>query len=344
MVTVLAPSWQGLSFVRAGFFLAPLGSSASRPQNEELERLKQENQMLRTQMGSMREWLVFEERIEEQLQRLKSIAGHTGDDFFRRRGEELCRSLDLQMQSLPAKVIFREPDSWSSSIWLNVGEKDNRALKKIVVAKNSPVLAGSSLVGIIEEVRESKSRVRLITDSSLAPSVRAVRGSLQNRWLVQQIDRLLELLQLREEPYSNQTAQNLFALKQSIALQETDLYLAKGELHGSSQPLWRSRGQVLHGAGFNYDFADEEGPGRDLRTGASLDSARDVSPVPLIKLGDLLVTSGLDGVFPAGLPVATVIKVHSLREGACSYELEARPTAGDLDSLSDLFVLAPCTP
>ncbi len=28
-----------------------------------------------------------------------------------------------------------------------------------------------------------------------------------------------------------------------------------------------------------------------------------------VKVGDQLVTSGLDGVFPAGLPVATVVRV-----------------------------------
>ena len=45
------------------------------------------------------------------------------------------------------------------------------------------------------------------------------------------------------------------------------IYLAKGELYGSSKPLWRTQRHQLKGTGFNYDFADGEGPARDLQTG-----------------------------------------------------------------------------
>ena len=104
--------------------------------------------------------------------------------------------------------------------------------------------------------------------------------------------------------------------------------LAKGELHGRSRPLWRSHEHLLRGVGFNYDFADEEGPARDLRS-------------PILKVGDLLVTTGLDGVFPPGLQVGNVTKIFPLKEGDYYYELEALPTAGDLDELSYMFVLKP---
>ena len=97
---------------------------------------------------------------------------------------------------------------------------------------------------------------------------------------------------------------------------------------------------MLKGIGFNYNTADEEGPSRSLRTGKPLG----VSAAPesaLIQAGDLLITSGLDGVFPPGIPVAIATKIASLKEGSYSYELEAKPAAGDLNDLQSVFVLPP---
>ena len=113
------------------------------------------------------------------------------------------------------------------------------------------------------------------------------------------------------------------------------MYLAKGEIFGSSSPLWRSRSPILKGIGFNYDFADEEGPARDLRTGEPYGrkGKKNLSPcLPRGHSGD----NGLDGVFPAGYRVAMVSKVHMLKEGASSYEIEAVATAGNLDEIPAL--------
>jgi rod shape-determining protein MreC len=49
----------------------------------------------------------------------------------------------------------------------------------------------------------------------------------------------------------------------------------------------------------------------------------------------------LDGVFPPGLDVATITKIHPLKEGDYYYELEAKPTAGNMYNLSYVFVIPP---
>jgi cell shape-determining protein MreC len=255
-------------------------------------------------------------------------------EFFKRRSAELYQALDLQLQSLPAKVIYREPGSWSSSVWLNVGEKQNESIGKIVVAKNSPVLSNGAIVGVVEYVGRSQCRVRLITDSGLVPSVRAIRGSEQNRLLLEHLDALTSGLQFREDLFSAKAAtdellQQLHILKQHLMHSANDIYLAKGELYGSSAALWRSRSQILHGVGFNYDFPDAEGPARDPRTSG------------ILKIGDLLVTTGMDGVFPPGFKVATITKIAQLREGATSYEIEAKACAGNLDQLKHVLILPP---
>ncbi|NGX44525.1 MAG: hypothetical protein K1060chlam3_00693, partial [Candidatus Anoxychlamydiales bacterium] len=294
----------------------------------EMEKLLLENTMLKNQINGIYEWLFFENRIEDQVDKFKVL--NEGDqkdiylkDFFQRRAEELKEILKVEYQALSAKVIFRSPSSWSSSIWINVGEKNNEQLSKLIIAKNSPVVIGNSLVGIVEYVGQNLSRVRLITDSGFIPSVRAVRGSIQDKSLLNIIESLKNHVYARDNLfYSKDEKENfldkLISLNSRLTNQKEDKYLAKGELHGSSQPLWRSKGTKLKGVGFNYDYADEEGPARDLKSGKIIldpESKR----VALIEKGDLLVTTGMDGIFPKGLNVALVTKVYDLEDGDYAY-------------------------
>jgi cell shape-determining protein MreC len=96
----------------------------------------------------------------------------------------------------------------------------------------------------------------------------------------------------------------------------------------------------LKGTGFNYDFSDEEGSSRDLRSGQS-HARPDDPPIPILKVNDVLATTGMDGIFPPGFEVAVVKKIGLLKEGDYFYELEASPIAGPLDELSLVFVLPP---
>jgi hypothetical protein len=173
-----------------------------------------------------------------------------------------------------------------------------------------------------------------------------VRGQEQNRYLLEHLDALNLALELREDLFVSEEegrllAQSLHRLKATLLQNSGEFYLAKGELRGTSHPLWRSRSQVLRGTGFNYDFPDPEGPARNLRSGEPYDVSRKNEAIPLLLPGDLLVTTGLDGIFPSGLRVATVSRVETLKEGASSYEIEAISTAGSLDELTHVFVLPP---
>ena len=328
VVGLLSPAWLALSSDKA----------SSPEENKQMQGHEQ-----------IREWLLSEEHVEEECQRLEKLrrAGHCEGpwkEFFARRALELNRRLELQVLAIPASVIFREPAAWSSAVWIDIGEEQNRNLKQKIIAKNSPVLSGVSLVGVVEYVGEHRSRVRLITDARLTLAVRAVRGREQNRQMLEQIEALIFALKRRGDLFTSEEEESaLFAqlteLSQKLDRAAEDRYLAKGELFGCNAPLWRSRGQLLKGVGFNYDFADVEGPARDLRTGEPYDPAWKKESIALIKAGDILITSGLDGICPAGLRVALVSKVQPLKEGASSYEIEAASTAGDLDSLSHVRVL-----
>ncbi len=241
---------------------------------------------------------------KENIENQELVQLHLENHLLRNEISQLTELLHLQMKDLPeavpARVIYRSLSSWNSSLWINVGEEDNHQLRRDIILKNSPVTLGTAVVGVIDYVGKHQSRVRLITDTGLTPSVRAVR----------EVDGELRRL-------------------------------AKGELHGSSHPLWRSQAQILHGSGFNYDFPDEFGPARDLRTGFPFNADQNATPISLIQPNDLLITTGMDGVFPSDLHVATILEITPLKEGDYTCSLTARPVVDNLDDLSLVFVIAP---
>lgn len=347
-VAAVGPSWRMVNFLKESFFkittILPSGGFQTPPSiTRELEVLRHENHSLRSQIELLRQYLVSEQLLQQQIEQLKKF--NLEDPFFYRRASELVRLIELQAHAISGKVVFREPASWSSSLWINIGERNNQLVGKTIIAKNSPVIVGTSVVGIIEYVGHSRSRVRLITDSGLVPAVRVLRGAEQNRVLLEQIKTVLASLEARSDlGGSKEAAQVLKLLENSLGEEKATLYLAKGELYGSSFPLWRSRGYHLHGVGFNYDFADEEGPQRNLKTGEPINALGMGQSIELVKAGDILVTTGMDGVFPANLRVAQVTAVHPLREGACSFDLEAKALISDLDNLAFVTVLPPMEP
>lgn len=254
--SLLSPIWIAMTDAKlatSGW----LSGSAGIDQHEELNRLILENQRLQTELKQLQELLPDNIPHDENV--------------------------------ISAKVIYRSPTTWDSSLWVNVGSDTAKGM----IGKNSPVVIGSSVVGVVDYVGAKQSRIRLITDSGLTPSVRVKR----------EVDKSVK-------------------------------WLAKGLLQGGGR-----NAQTLHGTGFNYDFPDSEGSERDLRTGKPPKSTS--KGMPLVKVGDLLVTTGMDGIFPPGLSVAHVIKLLPLKEGDYYIELEAKPAVESLNELSLVFILPP---
>lgn len=246
--------------------------------------------------------------------------------------------LKMSMQPLSAmegaevgRIIYRTPSLWHTVFWIDLGERD--------VEMNSPVVVGNSVVGVIDYVGKRQSRVRLITDASLHLAVRVSRGEDPYKKVREDIDALLKDLEWFENDNVDRATSVAFLqnLKNYYNSSEGRHLLAKGELHGSSQPLWKKKGQLLTGIGFNLDFEDADSCARDLRTGMS--PSQEEPCLPILQKHDLLITSGLDGVFPEGLLVAVVKDIQWLQEGDYYYNLIAEPTAGNLADLSSVTVL-----
>lgn len=280
-ISFLAPGWNILTYYK--------NSAASLMETVFTSKIFLENSMHLTLREQIEQLQLQNELLRLELRRVRGF-----------QHQEAAFNQLSTMESIPARVIFRSPQSWHSSLWINVGSSSNEGNDKPIVAKNSPVLIGDCVVGVLDYVGKNQSRVRLITDSSLVLSVRVLREEGNGKW-----------------------------------------FLAKGELHGGSAPLWRGYKEKLKGIGFNYDFSDEKGPARDLRTGAPLKKDSRFPPMLLISVKDLLVTTGMDGVFPEGLKVAEVTRINSLKEGDYYYELEAKSLAGNLEDISLVFIISP---
>lgn len=342
-VASFAPAWNVAHRFKTYLYDRPFLRSETRAPLE-VSELKIESQSLRSQLETQQAWKQWAQHLESQLAALQQLKIDIHQPFFQRRWEEMNDLVQRQFFAILAPVIYRDPSSWSSSLWIQAGQKDNESLGRVIVGKNSPVVIGSSLVGVVEFVGWQQSRVRLITDSGLIVSVRAARGKWQDRELSQLVRSLEDRVSSRQDlPLSPQEKDYFLSVLERLQGHAgfEDGYYAKGHLQGSSSPFWRARGLSLKGVGFNYDYSDQEGPSRELRTGKPIGASG--SAVPILQEGDLLVTSGLDGVFPAGIQVAVVTDIAPLSEGAYSYDLEARPSASYFNDLQNVFVLPPLT-
>lgn len=343
-VSLLAPFWHQLLA-----FKSPIASdlsSSSDAYDEEMERLRLENALLKEEILHVKGMMQHEVALLSSLKGLNEQIEKARQAMKFRHAHELEKLLEVHLKIVPASIIFRSPASWNSSMWINVGRKTNEELGIQVIAKNSPVLIGTSVLGVVDYVGERQSRVRLITDTGLTPAVRVARGGINQRRLKEKVESVAAVLSqdgggIEDSMLREEAEHILLRAAAHIPVDAEDMLLAKGEVHGSSMPLWRSQRHLLKGIGFNYDFADGEGPARDLRTGEPLGEDEGIQSVPIVEAGDLLITSGMDGVFPPGLSVAEVTKVHPLQEGDYYYEIDAKPAVGNFDDLSLVFVIPP---
>jgi len=306
----------------------------------EYDLLKTENKQLKEQLENVQAYLASHEHIESQKIQLEQLRGNVDENhalFFKRRSQALSDRIDLQLHSVQAKVVYRNPTSWIEFAWINVGENENEKLGLPIIRKNSPVLSYGSVVGIIEKVEKTRSLVRLITDPAFTVSVRVSRGLENRRVLTHALNHLIQQLTPYKE-YSTVCSQ-IHAITEGLSRDGINRYLAKGEIKGGSASLWRSGKKILRGEGFNYDYADEEGPALNLRTGLPYSEKATETTTPLIQTGDLLITTGYDGLFPQGLPVAWVKKVHPIDDASISFNIDAIPLHSDLDRLEHVTIL-----
>lgn len=327
---------QRLEKIRGPFFgFEELFAAASKDaKGLELAELKSENMHLKSQLDEVKGYLLSEDHVESIFQKCIKYENDYDLEFsayYKRRLDGVAELLSHAKWQVTANVIYREPSNWSSAIWVDAGETHNKMYKKKIIAVDSPVIFGDHLVGVVEKVDKYKSLVRLITDSRVTPSVRCVRGYEQDAYIKNHMMRLKEVLSLQDGKYA--PLENALALQiDNFNGEEQTDFLGKGYVSGSSHPIWRGRSLCLQGTGFNYNFGDDEGAPQSLHEN---------SKIPLFQKGDVLLTTGMDGVFPANLLVAFVTKVFPMKEGAVSCDLQAKISLPEFIDLRKVTILPP---
>ena len=233
-------------------------------------------------------------RLVSKALKMESLIFHSKEDKIKNLEKQLLQLkehnqtliqqlLKLDGQNFPtdythvAKVIFRDPAFWASSLLIDKGMRD----ENFPIEKNSPVLSNGYLIGIVEEVFETFSKVRLITDKNLQFSIRKKPTSLTENKLSSKNEEFIDV----------------------------------GTLCGISSIDNRYRYRDIEGLFFS----------------------------PNLKQGDILVTSGLDNIFPEGLTVAEVTSIQVDKEEVV-FPFKAKVSAPDIKDLKLVTVLKPLNP
>ncbi len=270
----------------------------------EYDHIETENYLLKDQLRHVKE-LLF---AAEEAQKIVDQEETSFKDVF--------TQLITENAMVHAKVIYRDPHVWGSTLWINQGSKANERLKMKVIEKNSPVVIGNKLVGVVEEVFPQKAKIRLITDDSLRLSVCSYRGKSKDREIEACLTSLEQLLGGDDILYD--VIQEYRRCKKES--QETGP-IARGEIFGTSLPLWKIQQNYLKGRGF-HSFQNPYKHDTNL-----------------FKVGDLLFTAGLDDLFPEGLFVGTIQSISPLTEGAFHYQIEAMPAIPNLRDVTFVTVI-----
>lgn len=307
-------------------FIIPKPSLISDPD----PKLACENALLKNEVTQLRSYLLHHKISIEEL----AAVGNEPSLSSSQQKKLMARIT----RALPARVFYRDPYTWGSSLWVALGKQDLEPTCQPLLEKGSPVVFGKALVGVVDYVGKHQSRIRLITDAGVKPSVRVFRqvDPIEiNRYDIESVAELLDDPELKKRL--------LESYREKTAHRGEGWYLAKGFLEGGSAPLWRSKCHYLKGIGFNCDREDLLGPARDLHTGCEIGEHPNALQLPIIEKGDLLITTGMDGVFPPGLEVARVHSVLPLTRAAVAFEIVAVPLLKNLDSIQTVFIIPPYT-
>lgn len=299
-----------------------------------------ENQILKSQITYIQEWIFAQQKMDDFILEIKKLEKNQGlslinQDAQKKRLKILGDYIALFGRYAIGTIIFKEPFSSSSFAWLNVGELYNQKIGNNLIQKNSPVVVGDILVGIVEEVFLRHSKIRMVTDPNLVVAVRAIRGKSQSREINRKAYDLLDTLELSQDFNWDQkeTLKSLLAeLHTNLEKEGQDRFYAKGEVYGAEFSPFYSYDHTLIGDGFQMQVQSKSS--KFLQTP---DGFKEV----VIKRGDLLETTGLDGIFPKGLKVAIVTEIAPSKLGRLAYKIKAKSLIEKLQDIQYVQILPP---
>jgi rod shape-determining protein MreC len=300
--------------------------------------LNLENQVLKSQVNYIQEWLGAQQKFEDFFSELKKLEktehlAVMSHDAQKKRIKILEDFLTYFGRYAVAKIIFKEPFSSSSFAWINLGENYNLKCGSTVIQKNSPVVFGDILVGIVDEVFPHFSKIRLITDPHLVVSVKALRGKEQLKSIQAKAEDLLDALELVQEikyEKKEELISLLVNLNKDLQQDGHDRYYARGEISGAEYSPLLVFQNLLSGSGFML----HDQKTKQVQT-VGIKGFHEIA----IKKGDLLVSTGMDGIIPNGLKVGFVTEVFPSNLGKAAYSIKAKSACDQLSELEYVQIL-----
>lgn len=145
--------------LRYTLFQAPINSANDKLKEVlDLQTITDENKLLRENVKALAANQAYIDSLEKENQALKELMK------FKDTNEGL--------NFIAATVTFRNPESWSNTVKLDVGTNDG-------VKLNDAVILAEGLIGRIESVEEESSVVRLLISPEMASKV-AVKINLED--------------------------------------------------------------------------------------------------------------------------------------------------------------------
>lgn len=237
--------------------------------NVQLEQLKLENALLNNQLANLKCLL-------QEKNRLLHISDTSADTLYKPTSEIAI-----------AQVLVKDLRPSSFTFWVDIGSNTCS-----FIGKGSPVCFGPYALGIIDYVGKRTSRVRLITDPKLQPSVTAIRGQAARSWMTD----ILDAFKADEKLQKSASKRAIQLIQSELQSGIPSIELASGYLTGQKRHVGE---ELLRAEGFSKDVA--------------------------LQVGDRLITSGLDGMFPKGLIIGKIVEMTQPLPGALSYGAWIRP-------------------
>ncbi|MGE4354922.1 rod shape-determining protein MreC [Halothiobacillus sp.] len=259
----------------------------------------------------------------------------------------ITKLLVLVLLSVFLMALDRAGSSWVKQLNSGIGSLTD-GIARIV---HAPAVWGANLSLFLESKTEQVKRIRALEEENLL-----LKGQMQQFFdLQKQLNELRKLLHGQSTEVPNVLLARLIAVNDNP--EQRTFTINRGIRDGvkPGQPVIDGQGIVgqilrssLTGAvvlkidsrhyALSVAIGDTGFVG--IVKGTDTRDTLTMSRIPErfnVKVGDLLTTSGLDGVFPQGYPVARVTQVQDERSQAF-VNITARPVA-DLDRISQVLVL-----
>jgi len=224
--------------------------------------------------------------------------------------------VDQPTAGLRVRVLAREAGYWDRFLWIDAGRETHP--DHSVLQRQSPVVCGDVVVGLIDYVGRRQSLVRLLSDPQCCPAIQVHAEAPSGLWIAAQ--RLQSLLR-RSKDLDLGVQRSLEKSLGQIPCHQGNLSNWKGMLKGFSKE--GTGGPELVGDFFSTQMLEGD-PGS-------------IEP----SIGQLLVTSGLDGIFPPGLKVGYL---QTLKDPDGVRPLREFTAIPALDSFENLFWLTVLSP